>query len=281
MDQARNNVRRTAAFARRVLCRSLTVVGGVAAGTALAWWLSTATASADVQPLVDEQPGTAVVGVPGVPGLTGVTDVTDAAKPVTAPLKQAVETATEFVQDPPPPPKPIEELREKVKAAAEKFRDRTGTRIEHLPACATGVCLDDQVQDRLYVDDRAASPILSTSQVITPPKVEVAPGVIGAIAHQAAKDRAFADGMSRRGSPAPVIPTLPGLPGWPVPLPPVPAGIPTAGGHGSAGNSFDSHLFAVLPWQNSAFDLARGGIADVADAATFGRPGNQPGVAPD
>jgi hypothetical protein len=122
--------------------------------------------------------------------------------------------------------------------------------------------------------------------VLAPAGNVVAPGVdLDAIAHhtahRTAQDRAFADGMSRRGSPEPVLPSLPGLPGLPSPLPFTPVGVPTAGGHGSAGNPADSHLSAALPWQDSMFGTTRGGVAAVSDAATFGRPGSQPGVAPD
>lgn len=273
MDQAKNNVKQTAAFARRVVCRTLTVVGGVAAGTALAWWLSTASASADVQqPLqpVEQQVQTVV------------TDVQDFAEPVTGPVETAVGTVTQYLQDPPPPPKdPLKDLGQKVKNAAEKFRSDAERGLEALPGTDLTGRSDGGTQHEYPADGYGRS-LLPTAPVLAPVADAVAPVVdLGTIGHRTAKDRAFADGMSRRGSPEPVLPSLPGLPGAPAPFPFAPAGVPTTGGHGSAGNSVDSHLFAALPWQDSVFGLTRGGVAAARDAATFGRPGAQPGVAPD
>jgi hypothetical protein len=268
VDRGTSNAPQTAAFARRVVCRTLTVLGGVAAGTAVAWALATTAASADVgQPLppVEQQVRTAV------------TEVQDAAEPVTAPVETAVATVAEYLQDPPPPPKhPLKDLGEKVKDATEKFRSDAARGFE-LPGA-------DDVRE--YSSDgygRADVPGVPVSLPSVTAEDVTVPGVdLQAVGHRSAKDRAFADGMSRRGSPAPVLPTLPALPGVPAPLPfTPPAGVPMVGGHGSAGNSVDSHLFAALPWQDGVFGLTRGGVAAVSDAATFGRPGTQPGVAPD
>lgn len=270
MDQAKNNVRQTAAFARRVVCRTLTVVGGVAAGTALAWWLSSASASADVrQPLQPVEQHVQTV----------VTEVQDFAEPVTGPVETAVGTVAKYLQDPPPPPKdPLKDLGEKVKDAAQKFRSDAERGLEQLPG---GDFTDDGTQHEYPADGygRSLLPTAPVADVVAPGddiKVD-----LDAIGHRTAKDRAFSEGMSRRGSPEPVLPSFPGVPGVPAPFPFTPAGVPTTGGHGSAGNSVDSHLFAALPWQDSVFGLTRGGVAAARDAATFGRPGAQPGVAPD
>lgn len=276
MDQASNNVRETAAFARRVVCRTLTVVGGVAAGTALAWWLSTAAASADVQagiPTATDQQGS---------GTAAVAEFQQFAAPVTGPVEQAVDTVGEYLQDPPPPPKhPIRDLGEKVKDAAEQFRDRAEQGLQELPGCAAQLCLD-QTSAHQYPADSYGRADLPTAPAPVPAVVNSATGVdLDAIAHRTAKDRAFADGMSRRGSPAPVTPSLPDLPTWPTPFAPVVPVTPATGGHSSAGNSMDSHLFAALPWQDSTFDLVAGGLSATTTTATFGRPGAQPGVAPD
>lgn len=269
MDQAKSNVSQTAAFARRVVCRTLTVVGGVAAGTALAWFLSAGTASADAQPLqpVDQHVQTAV------------SDVQDFVAPVTEPVEKAVGTLTQYLSDPPPPPKnPLRDLGDKVKDAAEKFRSDAEDGLAQLPGT-----IDDGGEKSYPSDDYGRSDLPSapaaTEQAATT-AVPSAPGA-DATAHRTAQDRALADGMSRRGSPEPVLPLLPGLPGVPAPLPFAPAGVPVTGGHGAAGNSVDSHLFAALPWQDSMFGLTRGGAAASSHAATHGRPGAQPGVAPD
>lgn len=273
MDQAKNNVSQTAAFARRVVCRTLTVVGGMAAGTALAWCLSTASASADVQ-----QPLSAT----DAHVQTVQTEVQDFAAPVTGPVETAVGTVTRYLQDPPPPPKDaLKDLGDKVKNAAEKFRSDAARGLDRLPGCdeCLGGAHDTYPADGYGRSDLPTAPVLTPGAATA---TQPAPGVdLDAIAHRTAKDRAFADGMSRRGSPEPVLPLLPGLPGVPAPLPFAPAGLPTTGGHGSAGNSVDSHLLATLPWQDSTFGLTRGGLAATSDAATFGRPGSQPGVAPD
>lgn len=267
MDQAKN-VSQTAAFARRVVCRTLTVLGGVAAGTALAWALSTTAASADAFPPVEDQVRTAV---------TGVQDLT---APVTGPVETAVGTVTKYLQDPPPPPKdPLKDLGKRVKDATAKFRADTERGLERLSGC--GECPDSGTE-RGYPADGYGRSDVPAAPVLEPVADAVVPGAdLDAIAHRTAKDRAFADGMSRRGSPEPVLPLLPDLPGTPAPLPFAPAGVPTTGGHGAAGNTVDSHLFAALPWQDSTFGLTRGGAAAASDAATHGRPGSQPGVAPD
>jgi hypothetical protein len=164
-----------------------------------------------------------------------------------------------------------------VKDAAQKFRSDAGRGFGQLPEA------DEAGEYSSAGYGRSDMPAIqvplpsATAEDVTVPGVD-----LQAAGHRSATDRAFADGMSRRGSPEPVLPTLPDLPGVPDPLPfTPPAGVPTMVGHGFAGNSFDSHLFAALPWQDSDFGLTRGGVAAVSDAATFGRPGTQPGVAPD
>lgn len=262
MTQARNDVRQAAAFARRLVCRALTVVGGVAAGTALAWALSSATASADTP-----------VDVP-VP-------VQEIAAPVVEPVEQAVDTVAQRLQDPPPPPpNAITDLREKVKDTAQRFR---GDGLSELPSCGT-TCLGRARYD--YVGDAFGRSALPTAPTPTP--VTTTAGTqdvaVDMVVPGSVTDRAFADGMSRHGSSASVLPVLPDLPNWPAPwspFSPAPVGIPTTGTFGSAGNAADSHLFAVLPRQARGIDMVAGGIAAATDSAVVGRVGAQPGVAPD
>lgn len=250
MTQARHNALQTAAFARRVVCRALTVVGGVAAGTALAWWLSTASASAETQSPAD--------------------DVRTAVEVVTAPVEQAADAVAQYLPDPPPPPK-VADLGQKIKDTAQQVR---GHADDVLPVVGT--------EKHHYVADSLGRSDFPGTPAVAPVASTIAPvAAVDTLAPHAAKDRAIAAGMSRRGSPAPVQPALPGLPDWPVPFGPAPAGVPTTGNHGSAGNATDSHLLAALPWQDRTTDLVAGGIAATTKAATFGRPGSQPGVAPD
>ena len=251
-----SNVQQTAAFARRVVCRALTVVGGVAAGTALAWWLSTSSASAEIE-------------APEAPAVV---------QEVAAPVTQAVDATAQRLQDPPPPPKAaLDDLGQQVTDAANKFRARTD--LPKLPSCDNTVCLDNE--RHMYPFDSFGRSDLPSTPAPAPAATTVVPGVVvDALVPSTATERAFADGMSRRGSPKSVSPALPELPNWPAPLPFAPAG-PTTVNHGSAGNSSDSHLFAALPWQDRDVDLVAGGIATPASSAAFGRVGAQPGVAPD
>lgn len=250
MTQARHNALQTAAFARRVVCRALTVVGGVAAGTALAWWLSTTAASAETQSPVD--------------------DVQTAVAVVTAPVEQTADAVAQYLPDPPPPPK-VADLGQKLKDTAEQFRDQAGRALP-----------DVNTEQHHYVPDSFGRSDLPATPALAPVATTIAPvAAVDTLTPVTAKDRALADGMSRRGSPAPAAPAVPGLPDWPVPFAPTPAGVPTTGNHGSAGNATDSHLLAALPWQDRTTDLVAGGIAATTKAATFGRPGAQPGVAPD
>lgn len=266
MDQASTDVRQTAAFARRLVCRTLTVVGGVAAGTALAWWLSTTVASAEIEaPVV-------------APGLTAVERVQEYTAPVTGQVEQAVTTITQYLQDPPQPPENSlgdlgEQVSQKVKDATQKFRDHG-----ELPDCT--VCAEDRQEHPADGYGRSALPTTAQLPALTPTRVALPATIdLDAIAHGTAKERALADGMSRRGSPEPAAPALPDLP---APLSPVsPQGVPAGGGHGSAGKSFDQQHVAVLPWRSRVTHLVVGGVSAVADAADNGRPGNQPGVAPD
>lgn len=255
----RNNVLQTAAFARRVFCRALTVVGGVAAGTALAWWLSSASASAQTEVPID---------VPVV------------VQEAVAPVQHTLDVAVQRLQDPPPPSKAtLGDLGQKVTAAANQFHARTD--LPKPPSCDNTVCLDNE--RHMHPVDAFGRSAFPTTPVLAPAATDVAPGIaVDALVPTTAKDRAFADGMSGRGSPTPALPTDPGQPTWPTPLPFAPAGVPTTGNHGSAGNAGDSNLFSALPWQDRGdHNLVVGGIAAASDSAAGGRTGAQPGVAPD
>lgn len=260
MTQASDNALQTAAFARRVVCRALTVLGGVAAGTALAWWLSSTAASAETNvPAIDDAPA-AVQQV------------------VVAPVEHTLDVVAQQLQDPPPAPK-LEDLGQKVKDTADQFRVRADKHLPKLPSCGT-VCSGGE--RHLSPLDGVGRSDLPSPPVIVPVAPALNPGAaVDALVPHTAKDRASADGMSRRGSPAPAQPANPGLPSVPAPLPFAPTGLPTCGNHGSAGNAADSHLFAVLPWQCRDLHLVAGGIAAATPAATAGRGDAQPGVLPD
>jgi hypothetical protein len=247
--------------------RALTVLGGAAAGTALAWWLSSTSASAQTDVPVD------------APAL-----VQQIVVPVEQPaVEHTVDVAARQLRNTPAPPaEQVGDLGQKVTDAAERFQSRAD--LPELPRCAD-LCQRDEL--RVYpVDgfDRTELPgTPALAPAPAPVATTVAPGVaVDALTPNTAKDRASADGMSRRGSPAPARPVDPGLPNWPAPLPFTPTGIPTTGNHGSAGNDGDSHLFTALPGQDRADGgLVVGGVADATDAATTGRVSARPGVVPD
>lgn len=266
MTQANDNALQTAAFTRRVFCRALTVLGGVVAGTALAWWLSSTAASAESK-------------VPTFEEVTGA--VHQVTSPVAQALHQAVDDVARQLPDaPPPPPNPFAELGQKVKDATDRFRADADNGLPKLPSCPT-VCLGDEPHgyplDSVGRSDLPGPP--APAPAATPVAPSVAHDVLDALAPKTAKDRAFADGMSRRGSPEPA--PRPGVPNWPAPMPFTPGGLPTSGSHGSAGNAGDSDLLATLPSQDGHVHLVAGGIATTTDAATSSRVNAQPGVAPD
>ncbi len=267
MDQATSTARDTAAFARRVVLRTLTVVGGAAAGTALAWCLSTAGASADTATPEPEIPVVRTIVSP----VTGAVETA---------LRPALEPVADRLQD--PPPHAVEKLGERVKRAADTFR---GHAEDQLPQCVDPLCGIEHVgrsEAPAPGDDaghgRSDSP--SPAPVATPRAAGkvTTPGVDpDATSERTATGRAYADGMPRRGSPAPGMPSLPELPTWPAPLAPA----APAPGHGCAGNPVDSSLFAALPWQDRMPALVRGLTVPATEVTTPGRAGAQPGVTPD
>lgn len=266
MDQAIGTARDTAAFARRVVLRALTVVGGAAAGTALAWCLSTANASAET-------------GMPPVPEVP-VAPVVDT---IAAPVAGTLDTVAARLQDP-PRAGAVEELGERVKKAADRVGQRAA---EQLPECANPLCGLEDIGGGEAPDagdgaglGRSDSPSPAPDAAV-PAGAVTTPGVDpDRTAERTATGRAYSDGMSRRGSPEPVAPSFPGLPGWPAPLAPaVPA--PASGHTGSAGNPADSPLFAALPWQDRTPAMVRGLTVPATEAVTFGRVGAQPGISPD
>lgn len=269
MDQATSTARDTAAFARRVVLRTLTVVGGAAAGTAIAWCLSTAGASADTG---------ATTPQPEVPVVSSFTT------PVGDTVDGTLDATAERLSD--PPTHAVEQLGEKVRHAAGSVREHT---TEQLPDCAGALCGLQHVGRSAApaADDgsglgRSDSPASAPAAVPPAATGKVAtPGVDpDQTAERTATGRAYSDGMPRRGSPAPGMPSFPGLPTWPAPLAPA-VPVPGSGHTGSAGNPADSSLFAALPWQDRMPALVPGLTVPATEAATFGRVGAQPGVSPD
>jgi hypothetical protein len=283
VDQTIGTARDTAAFARRMALRTLTVVGGAAAGTALAWWLSTTAASADpagnLADTTPPAPETQVVQEIAAPA-TGT--VSDALAPTLRPVTDRVSDMPA-----PRPPRALEELGEQVTRTAGEFGEHAQ---EQLPECADpadGLCGLEQLgrSEAPAAGDGAG---LGRSDSPSPAPAAVPPAGAGKVAtagvdpdhtaERTATGRAYADGMPRRGSPAPGMPSIPDLPAWPSPLAPA---MPGPAHTGSAGNPADSSLFAALPWRNRMPALVRGLTVPATEAITIGRVGAQPGVVPD
>ena len=288
MDQATSSVRETAAFTRRVVVRTLTVVGGAAAGTAIAWCLSTAGASADTGPQLPEVP---------------------VVKTVVAPVSAAVHTAVDHLRDTPPPSKnpleknPLEEFGEKVRDAADRFGEHAKDHFAELPHCADQLCgvhdsiggsiggIEGGLDGGIGHGDASGDAGLGRSDSPTGPPAAAPPAAAGSVttprvdpdrtAERTATGRAYSDGMPRRGSPEPGMPSFPDLPSWPTPFAPAVPSAPVSGHNGSTGNPADPALSAALPWQDRAPALVRGLTVPATVVTSFGRVGAQPGVSPD
>ena len=263
MDQAIGTARDTAACVRRVVLRTLTVVGGAIAGTAIAWCISSAAASADTAdlPTAPENP---VVHT------------------IVSPVSGMLDSVAEQLPAP-QPPRAIAELGEKVTRAAGEFGERAQ---EQLPECADPLCGLDQL-GRSETPDAGDGAGFGRSDSPSPAPAAVPPAGTGKVAtagvdpdltaERTATGRAYSDGMSRRGSPAPGMPSFPV---FPAPLAPA-APVPASGHTGSAGGPADSSLCAALPWRDRMPALVHGLTVPATEATTFGRVGAQPGVTPD
>jgi hypothetical protein len=271
--QASNNVREAAAFARRMASRALVVVGGAVAGTALAWVLSSTSASAETVDARDHQ-------VPVVSELV-------------APVSDALaEVADRLPHPPPPSDDPLKELGDRVKEAADRFGERATEGFEQLPTCDMSGCdlgLDeiDEIGDAgsyLPGDGFGRSDLPQTLPAVVPAAgtdLGVTPDFL---AEPTATGRAHSDGMNRRGSPTQDVPDFPSFPDFPVlpaPLAPAAPTTPAPGGQGHSGHHVDGALNAALPWHDGFTALTAGQMLPATEVISFGRAGAQPGVTPD
>lgn len=273
--QASDNVREAAAFARRVACRALVVVGGAVAGTALAWVLSSTSASAES---VGDDPARG----------PEVQVVTELVTPVSGALG---EVADRLPHPPPPSDDPLKELGDRVREAADHFGERAAEGFEQLPTCDMSGCelgLEDigavgeidAPGSYLPDDGFGRSDLPQTLPAVAP----VSGATPDFLAESTATGRANADGMNRRGSPAQdlrSLPALPDFPAWPAPFAPAAPTTPAPGGQGHAGNHVDGALSAALPWLDGFTALTAGQTLPATEVISFGRAGAQPGVTPD
>lgn len=254
MDQATGTARDTAAFARRLVLRAVTVLGGAVAGTAIAWCLSTAGASADTGRQAEpEIPVVAAVASPVTGTLDAVTGLlSDSARVgVAEELGQLVGGVAATVGG-----------QRSECAGLPCELDRTGRGEE--PDAADGL-------DRFDGRPAAAPPAGDVADPAAAPEDT---------AERSATGRASTDGTSGRGSPAPGEPAFPDVPAWPAPPAPA-APAPTSAHAGSAGGTGGSSLLGPLAWRVRVPVSVSGLTMPATDAPTFRPVGAQPGVTPD
>jgi hypothetical protein len=257
----------TVAGWRRMVRRALLVIGGSVAGTAIAWAVSSASASAD--PTCQ------------APVLEPVAGIEQLAGPESAQLVQPLSDVVCTVGQVVPVPS-ITGLGTEARLAADEFGRQLASEIGFVP----GVPID---LSELGRGDRPGTtpgggahepPSLMWpvgEQSAAAPASTIAPNAITHGAAVKAIDRALGDGMTRRGSPEPApAPLAPGNP-----TPGAPATMPGTGSSGHSSGSADSPAFAALGFGGRQFDLTRGQTLADTEAVSFGEAGAQPGVTPD
>ena len=262
MDTVDEATADTAALLRRVVRRALTILGGSVAGTAIAWAISSASASADPQCQAPE-----LSAVPGVAQIAA----TEAGRQVVHPLSDVVCAARQQLV-------PVSDLGTGARQTADDVGRSLGLaprvpidigglgRSDRPGASASGGGTHEPSSlVRPAGDASAAAPTIVIAHRFDP----------DTIAARSATDRALGDGMSRRGSPAPVAPFAP------IPVPTVPASTPGTGSSGHTGGGADSPAFAALSWSAGESGLTAGQTLPAAELLPVDEPGTQPGVTPD
>jgi hypothetical protein len=261
--------RDTAALVRRVVRRTLTVVGGSIAGTAIAWAISSASASAETPcdaPRLDT--------VPGVSQVAG----TEVGQQVVTPLSDVVCAVGQVV-----PVSPITDLGHGARRTADdvgrSIADQFGW-VPTVPIDLSGLGRGD----RSGADPASGGGTHEPPSLVWPvgeqsaaaPASSVAHGVnLDRLAAGTATERALGDGMTRRGSPAPSAPSKP------APTQGAPATMPGTGSSGHTGGGADSPAFAALSQTGQNAGLTGGRAVAGSQVRAHGEQGAQPGVTPD
>lgn len=253
---------------RRVLSRTLMVLGGAVATTAAAWAISSATASADSSfdfpmfPSEGTQSAPAPTDHPGVADLAG-----SIGRIIGEPDPRFGEHAKEA----------FDEFGRKI---TEHFEDAASLPVDAIDGVdeveLPGVTNPgtDAPGGSAVTAPVAGEPVAKATTL-----VGVRPGAIDQNAVAGALERALADGMTRRGSPE-TSDEAPALPLGTSPLAPVSIPAPVGTGHSGA-NSVDAPSFGLLSSVPSGTDLNN---ADASRSAQVHVPvtvGQQPGVTPD
>jgi hypothetical protein len=256
---------------RRVLSRTLLVLGGAVATTAVAWAISSASAAADTSDTSFDFPMFPSEGTQSAPApmeLPAVSDLTGSIGRV--------------IGEPDP------NFGEHAKEAFDEF-GRTIT--EHFENAASLPV--DAIDDVSHVEisgvtnpgvdapdgSAVTAPVAGAPIAKATTLVGVRPGAIDQNAVAGAQDRALADGMNRRGSPE-TSDEAPVMPRGTSPLAPLSIPAPVGAGHSGA-NSVDAPSFGLLSSVPSGTDL---NTADASRSAQVHVPvtvGQQPGVTPD
>ncbi|TDQ05208.1 hypothetical protein [Labedaea rhizosphaerae] len=284
----------TAARVRRVVSRGLLVVGGVVAGTAAAWLLSSATASAETQPHPLSHPGLGSVEVPSVDGAKASLTQNSLARNATKAVKdvdKVVQTTVHAVTAPSAAPIDLSTvvgdldaslhgedaqtsglgaLGDQAKNAfsqvgedlAEKFGLRAGGQVD-VPSEDVPPVADGQPGD--------SSPIVGP---VSHPQPVVGPrAAADGFTAPAVQDRLRMGGLNR-GSPATPEPLR-------APVSPLPAPLGTSGHSSSSAGGQDGPAFGALPSNGFRALLAVIGTSRPAVAGAPVHTGAQPGNTPD
>lgn len=251
---------------RRVLSRSLMVLGGTVATTAAAWAISSASAVADTSfdfPMFPEgsQSAPAPMELPVVSDLTGsIGRIIGESDPHFG--EHAKEAFDEFGQ------KITEHFEDAASLPVDAIDDVDDVEF---PGVNPGVDAPDGFA--------VTAPVVGAPIAKATTLVGVRPGAIDQNAVAGAVDRALADGMNRRGSPE-TSDEAPVMPRGTSPLAPLSIPAPVGTGHTGA-NSVDAPSFGLLSSVPSGTDL---NTADASRSAQVHVPvtvGQQPGVTPD
>lgn len=276
---------------RRAVSRTLLVFGGAVAGTAAAWAMSAASASADTTLPVPINPAGDVPSLSSAPLLSGVGDAlglpqldrADIAPRLSDP-RTVVTNLTgklgRLVHAPEGKTK-LDEVGDQAKDAVDGFGEKVAGQFgwlpKELPTDALGQLPTagheiGGVLDASPVAQPAGLPVgaMSTTTITETAPVAAVPDT--------ATDRALGDGMSRRGSPLTVLHHFPFGPQGPLTPASVP-GAPASGGH--CGTTDGGQSAVALPW-STCFAGSTGSTS----LRTVGQfvpttVGAQPGVTPD
>ncbi|MGH3864496.1 hypothetical protein [Actinokineospora sp.] len=266
MDRVKTE--KTTAAMRRVLSRSLMVLGGAVATTAAAWAISSASATADTSFDFPVFPSEGTQSAPAPMELPVVSDLTGSIGRI---IGESDPNFGEHAKE------AFDEFGHKITEHFEKAASLPVDAIDDVDDVEIPGVTDPGVD----APDGSAvtAPVAGVPVAKATTLVGVRPGAIDQNAVAGALERALADGMNRRGSPE-TSDEAPVMPRGTSPLAPLSIPAPVGTGHSGA-NSVDAPSFGLLSSVPSGTDL---NTADASRSAQVHVPvtvGQQPGVTPD